>query len=51
MVLPANTVIEDLSERCNALETQKAALEDRVAELDARVRWFEEQYRLAQSPP
>jgi transposase len=49
MVLPANTVIEDLSERCNALETQKAALEDRVAELDARVRWFEEQYRLAQS--
>jgi len=50
MVLPAEAITEEHDPECpccNELKREKAALEDRVTELDAKVRWFEEQHRLA----
>jgi transposase len=46
MVLPADIQDEDPHARCLRLEQEKQSLQQRIAELDAKLRWFEEQHRL-----
>ncbi|SFS45247.1 IS66 family transposase [Marininema halotolerans] len=41
------TTIEDLQERCASLEEQNTSLEQQNIELAAKLKWFEEQFRLS----
>src|SRR5690606_37567763 len=48
MKLTADHTTEDLRQRYAALQEEYAALQQQNAELAAKLRWFEEQFRLAQ---
>ncbi|MBE3578241.1 MAG: IS66 family transposase, partial [Limnochordales bacterium] len=47
MTFSSDATTEDLRHRCAALEQQNAALLQQIAELTAKLHWFEEQFRLA----